>query len=59
MATGNARNVTASKMAEATLQASLEDDGDEYIVPKKKFRPVASGEGDEWHLIEADLTSSI
>lgn len=38
------------KMAETTsttLQDSLEgDDEDEYIVPKKKFRPVASGEGE-------------
>ena len=36
-------------MAEATstsLQDSLEGDEDEYIVPKKKFRPVASGEGE-------------
>ena len=40
-------------MAEAigtTLQESLEgDDEDEYIVPKKKFRPVASSEGEHVH----------
>lgn len=45
-------------MAEAISTSALQDplkgdDEDEYIVPKKKFRPVASGEGEWFHKIAA------